>query len=179
MSNKKYYAGIGSRETPVVVMKEMTRIANYLERQGYTLRSGGADGADTAFSNGCKNKEIIIPWGGFNGLKHNPDKGYYNFKYLPDIHQAHAKHIAKHHHKNWVDLSDGGRLLHSRNVIQILGLNLNKPVSFVICWTALGQLKGGTAQAIRVAMDKDIPVFNLGSSSSKSIFQEMKAQKFI
>ena len=48
-----YYAGVGSRETPLDVLKTMWKIGNYLATKGYTLRSGGAKGADTAFENGC------------------------------------------------------------------------------------------------------------------------------
>ena len=46
----------------------MTKIAFKLETDGFVLRSGGADGADTAFSKGCKLKEIFVPWNGFNNL---------------------------------------------------------------------------------------------------------------
>jgi predicted Rossmann fold nucleotide-binding protein DprA/Smf involved in DNA uptake len=43
------YAGIGSRETPKEVLKSMTNYAKELSATGWVLRSGGADGADTAF----------------------------------------------------------------------------------------------------------------------------------
>jgi hypothetical protein len=41
----KYYAGIGSRETPKDILDLISKIAIKLESLGYTLRSGGADGA--------------------------------------------------------------------------------------------------------------------------------------
>ena len=60
----KYYAGIGSRETPEDVCGRMTKLASILERKGYTLRSGGAVGADTAFAGGVvdvvRNAEILL-----------------------------------------------------------------------------------------------------------------------
>lgn len=46
--NGKYYAGIGSRETPTRVLQLMIKAAQRLAQRGYTLRSGGADGADAA-----------------------------------------------------------------------------------------------------------------------------------
>ena len=65
----KTYAGIGSRETPVRVLEAMRRCAQTLGRAGFTLRSGGAGGADTTFEKGCDDvqgeKEIYIPWNGF------------------------------------------------------------------------------------------------------------------
>ena len=63
MSNK-FYAGIGSRETPEHIQSIMTEIATLLERRRYVLRSGGAEGADLAFENGISishNKEIYRP----------------------------------------------------------------------------------------------------------------------
>ena len=48
------YTGIGSRETPHHILTLMTEIANILDNIGYTLRSGGADGADTAFALGSR-----------------------------------------------------------------------------------------------------------------------------
>lgn len=43
------YAGIGSRETPLSMLKTMTKVADMLAKKGYTLNSGGAIGADVAF----------------------------------------------------------------------------------------------------------------------------------
>jgi hypothetical protein len=48
----KPYAGIGSRETPKTICKMMELIAFGLGRQGFTCRTGGADGADRAFLKG-------------------------------------------------------------------------------------------------------------------------------
>ena len=48
-----YYAGVGSRETPQDVLKIMWKIGKHLADKGYTLRSGGARGADAACENGC------------------------------------------------------------------------------------------------------------------------------
>jgi len=47
----------------------MRRCATRLELLGYTLRSGGANGADTAFEEGCCRKELYLPWPGFNGRR--------------------------------------------------------------------------------------------------------------
>lgn len=58
-NNTLLYAGIGSRETPRSILDLMTAIARKLEALGYTLRSGGATGADTAFEEGVERlKEI-------------------------------------------------------------------------------------------------------------------------
>ena len=65
-----YYAGIGSRQTPTDVLEEMKSIAYQLAVQNWTLRSGFADGADMAFTEGADaangEMEQYIPWVGFN-----------------------------------------------------------------------------------------------------------------
>src|SRR5690606_12262312 len=68
----KYYTGIGSRETPKDILCLMVEVARKLSHLGWILRSGGAEGADTAFEIGALDKgaivlpEIYIPWVGFN-----------------------------------------------------------------------------------------------------------------
>ena len=49
----KPYTGIGSRETPTAILDLMIAIGGVLAQRGFTLRSGGADGADDAFEQGC------------------------------------------------------------------------------------------------------------------------------
>ena len=60
------YAGIGSRRTPDDVLEQMTQLAQELGKLGWTLRSGGADGADRAFQDGAEavggRREILLPW---------------------------------------------------------------------------------------------------------------------
>ena len=60
MSASKFYAGIGSTKTPKHIQEIMTEIARLLEIQRYTLRSGGATGADTAFENGVNHRKEIF-----------------------------------------------------------------------------------------------------------------------
>lgn len=151
-----YYAGIGSRETPDDVLKSFIRIAKYLAKEGYILRSGGAGGADLAFENGCDveggKKEIYLPWRCFNGS--------YSSLILSN---PKAFDIAAKYHPYWHNLKDGAKKLQARNSHQVLGKNLETPSSFIICWTKGGKDIGGTAQAIRIARDNDIKVFNAGA----------------
>ena len=69
----KYYAGIGSRSTPEDVLDRMYKLAILLAKRSYTLRSGGANGADTAFEKGCTivngSIDLWLPWNGFNKRK--------------------------------------------------------------------------------------------------------------
>lgn len=159
---RKYYAGIGSRSTPPEVLDQMTELAGWLEKMGWWLRSGGAQGADLAFQRGVQtNAQIWIPWPTFSA----------------DLQIAYCEHewrcvgrdtdtdkeadaSVDRFHPAPDKLSRGARLLMARNYRQIIGWN-EPNSSFVICWTEGGLKKGGTAQAIKIAESLNIPVFNL------------------
>lgn len=163
----KYYAGIGSRETPPEVIRQMKVWGKVLAESGYTLRSGGADGADSAFEQGCDlvkgPKEIYLPWKGFNRSKSQL------FEITDDALEM-AKQV---YGKRWIFLRRPVRRLHARNLYQVLGATLDNPSSFVLCWTQDGCINaatrtketGGTGQAIACATMYpslyEIPVFNL------------------
>lgn len=155
------YAGIGSRKTPVKILTYMTQLATYFESIGYTLRSGGASGADSAFSCGCEIKTIYLPWHGFNNIQSG----------LNGVSTA-SLELASHYHPAWDKLSSGAKKLMARNMCQILGSNLDHPVDFVLCWTPDGAetstsyTTGGTGQAIRLAIAHNIPVFNLANTDA-------------
>ena len=150
----KYYTGIGSRKTPLTHLAEMRTIAEDLAKRGYTLRSGGADGADSAFEQGCDSvrgaKEIYLPWRSFNG---NRSK-LFNIPRETFL-------IAAELHPAWASLSGGVRRLHARNMLQVLGQDLQTPSEFVVCWTPNGACIGGTATAIKLAQQHDIRVINM------------------
>ena len=167
----KYYAGIGSRKTPSHILNIMTNIARNLEEIGYTLRSGGADGADKAFADGCKNKEIYIPWKGFNGIT--------DATYTEATKDAFL--IASNVHPAWDRCSYGAKKLHARNVHQIFGQNIHDEdnySSFVVCWTPNGQAIGGTATAIKLAKQRNIPVYNLALPNDLSVLNKFIKEQY-
>ena len=163
ISSMKAYTGVGSRETPEDVMLLMTKLAAKLEAQGWTLRSGAADGADTGFENGVsnpENKEIFIAWNGFSGRKET-EEGVYCLK--GEITQQ-AETIAAEVHPAWDRLSHGARGLHSRNCFQVLGSDLSSPSKFLVCWAQIdkhGVPKGGTRTSWVLATQNNIPCYNL------------------
>ena len=154
-----YYAGIGSRDTPKEVLELMEIIGQYLGKRDFILRSGGAKGADYAFETGCDKsngkKEIFIPWKGFNNSKSN----------LIGVSDEALK-LAEKYHPAWDRCSKYAKILMARNSYQVLGKDLHTNSDFVICYTNNGKKVGGTAQAIRIAEDNNIPVFNFGCYKS-------------
>lgn len=171
----RFYTGIGSRQTPARVLEQMRAIAVALAQAGFTLRSGGADGADTAFERGARSvdgacMQIYLPWQGFNG---NPSPLY-------TVEQR-ALDVARRAHPAWHRLSPAARKLHGRNCYQVLGLSLDTPSRLLVCWTSDGcesartrsAKTGGTGTAIELAERHGVPVFNLGKPGRSAALQEL------
>lgn len=167
------YAGIGSRETPSTVLIFMIRCATEWARKGWTLRSGGAKGADKAFETGAIDGggplEVFYTDRYRIGYSSNSDEDRFANKYQANV-EAYdleiwnqAKEMAAEYHPAWERCSPYARKLHTRNVFIMLGECLNEPVDLVVCWTEGGKLKGGTAQALRIAQEHKIAVANLGA----------------
>ena len=83
--------------------------------------------------------------------------------------------IASEVHPAWERCNEWARGMHSRNCHQILGYYLKSPVDAVICWTPKGNIQGGTATAIRIAIKYNIPVFNLGCDNKEDVLQKIKS----
>ena len=156
------YAGIGARRTPGNILHAMVGVAEYLTKDGHTLRSGGAQGADRAFEIGCDrlqgHKEVYLPWKGFE-QSNSP---------LYVVTQE-AMDVAALFHPAWSGLSQGARKLMGRNSYQMLGPELVTKTDFVVCWTPEGKVVGGTGQTLRMAEYYGIPVFNLGGAASLQV----------
>jgi len=178
------YAGVGSRSTPDEVMEKMADLARVLGDAGWTLRSGGADGADFAFEWGVGlssgYREIYLPTSGWNGSRgphcHTP----------PDLAFAAARKAWRPYAERtgvspWPDLKPFTKRLMARNVCQVCGHDLDCNANFVVCWTPDGVTAGpettpetgGTEMAIRIASMADVPVFNLALEDHRKRVDEI------
>jgi hypothetical protein len=145
----KYYAGVGSREVPQDILDRMTNAAETLEILGFTLRSGGAKGADSAFERGATNKEIFYA------------------KDATDI----SRDFTKQFHPAPDRLHGYVLDLMARNSYQVLGYTMNIPSEFVLCYTKDGcehhddrtRDTGGTGQAISIASAYNLPIINMAN----------------
>ena len=158
------WAGIGSRGNrqepiPPSVLRDMTELARRMAVDGWHLSSGGADGSDAAFADGTPvdQRTIWLPWPGYNDLS-GPDSHP-----IPRDRLQQSLELAERLHPTWDKCSQGARKLHARNGLIVLGRNLDRPVHAVVAYTQGGRLQGGTAQGLRIAMEHNIPIFNLGS----------------
>jgi hypothetical protein len=152
-----FYAGIGARNAPQNILDSCMFIAQKLESMGYTLRSGGADGCDSAFEAGAINKEIYLPWKGFN---HSKSELY--FGKLSNSEYDRCKDIASKLYPGWDNADPAVKKLHARNVLQILGPAKTTYSAFVICWTNRPPEQArGTMFGVHLAHQHNIPVYNL------------------
>lgn len=159
-TNFKFYAGIGSRQAPIAIQNEMTRLAKLLEEQGYTLRSGNATGADQAFARGVeKNAQIWLPSDSFEKefQKEHPNHKYH---IINESDVEAFKSVVTFHPKPF-ELSHFVCHLMARNYRQVVGRGYQPNSEFVIGWTPEGKDMGGSRQAFEVARAHDIPVINM------------------
>lgn len=172
----KYYTGVGSRETPEHILKFIEQVAYWLAGRGYTGRSGSAAGADSAFEQGFNHYEIVngisdyvsfeayLPWKGFSDI--NEDSIHIIAPSLPNYNEA--VEIASTIHPAWNRLGRGAKALHTRNVYQVLGLDLKTPSCVLFCYAPTTKnkqgivtgVKGGTNTAVQLAMKYNIPIYN-------------------
>ncbi len=158
-----FYAGIGARKTPKEICVLMKEIASKLSiKYNFILRSGGAEGADSAFELGSDladgKKEIFLPWNHFNNKHANNTSTFkiYNKEIIDKSTQIAAKF-----HPKWEVLTVSSKSMMIRNNFQVLGANLNSLSKFILCWTPDGRDSGGTGQALRVAKAYGIKIENL------------------
>lgn len=167
-----FYTGIGSRETPKEICALQRRLGFILGLCGYSLQSGGCpEGSDYAFLQGAlrakrfhhRHLRIYLSWNGMANLHHDPDKGLHDANRFTT--HGEAQDIAQTLHPAWERCGRGAKAHHTRNVFQILSHTLEDPTAFVLCYAppqgSLGHVKGGTATAVKLALERNIPVYNL------------------
>ena len=179
------YAGVGARATPDAVLAHMREIAERLGERGWRLRTGGADGADSAFAAAAPpdRREVIVPWRGYNGLDARAGDtragdtraghGSACRVLTPAEIEAMRPHAELHHYA-WERCTAKVRDLHARNVAVLLGTDLKQPAHAVVCWTKDGRDIGGTGLAIRLAQHRGIPVLNLAEMDVRAAMDRLE-----
>ncbi len=177
---RKYYTGVGSRQTPFYILYMMSEIAIILEKKGYVLRSGCATGADAAFEDVLEdpknNAEIYIPNKGFPFKMGTIFKNHYIIpeeRFGTGIDGLYCKATRLIHnydiHKGWKYCKPHIMKLHNRNMFQVLGIDLKSKSDFNVCYTRGKELlytdttrdTGGTGTSINASDIYKVPLFNL------------------
>jgi len=177
MQRPPTYTGVGSRKTTPKQLSLMRGIARALANKGYRLRTGDAEGADSAFTAGALSllkpeqvKDLLHAY-----VAHDASKSLRPYERKPAADMIETLiNLARKYHPNPSALSSkaswsrGSPLgLQARNALQIEGDRLNDPSDFaVMAFTPTNQRRfagdlGGTGQAFRIAKSKGIPVFDL------------------
>lgn len=155
---------IGSRRAPLEIMTTQTMIGSRLSYLGVNGFSGGAPGSDYAFMKDYDKdlRCVIIPTNGFNG--HYRDIGIHVFTDQDIEIRNKAEKLARHFYKDYDIRSEMVQYLQCRNMMQVLGLSLDKKVDSVIFWApenSKGVIKGGTRTAVYLARYLGIKTYNL------------------
>jgi hypothetical protein len=130
----------------------------------WKVRTGEAKGSDNAFRESCTRGDVFC----YNPSLIKDQKCDLNINNTPSFANfPQAMDIAARHHPMWDRLNDSIKKIMTRNVYQVLGHDLKTPSEMLICYTHDGRYKstaastGGTGQAIRIAIEYGIPVFNI------------------
>lgn len=162
-----YYGGVGSRQAPAPVLRDMTALARWIRQEfGWVLRSGAAPGADSAFELGAGYlSEIWVPWPKFPFANYADRDPYYLC--VPDGAWLRVlEERAQDYHPAWERLSAGAQKLMVRNMAQLYGAGPDEPLSRVMIGYAEvkhGQWQGGTGQVFRAAQAENVPILNFWS----------------
>lgn len=157
------YAGFGSRPNksiPPQVIALAEKIGLHLARKGWTNRNGDCPGMDWAFKRG----HLLGMTNEFAEME----------TYLADHATPESIAIAARLHDNWeaaIKKSGAVNLL-GRNPFLILGKDLKTPANMAICWTPEAKIVGGSAIAMRLAIECNVPLFNLANPMTFSKMAE-------
>ena len=188
--NIKRIALIGSRKLANPNQREASElfydVAKTCAELGHIHRSGGASGADliaeTAYRDAIyagkainSQVEIFIPWKSFQA-KRDLDNPLSHLHIVPSdpVLIKQSEDMVRKTHPTPERLTRGAMKLHSRNMNQVFGLDLQTPIEANICWTENGIKSGGTASAITLCERNNIPVFNLGRKDQDVVLEEIR-----
>jgi len=173
----KYATIVGSRSISKEEFRILREIATKLCFEGYTLRSGAADGADSTI-NHLHQIEIILPWSGFNGFLHDGER-VFALEFLPHVQLAIKK--AKSIHPRPDLLKNAILKFHARNIYQVIGPKGADGVKSDIVIYCADDItfevpKGGTRTAVMYAKELNIPVYNIRDRgfNISAIFSEIQ-----
>lgn len=175
-----YFAGVGDDTTTAVEEAHCRWAAARCVAVGGWLYSGNCCGADVAFQRGARERSTAwLPWAGFG---YDGAEGYDATRYCGEVvvagddpagrallalHPAPAKTIPRHARARAAHTLFPPRTaqLLTRDACQVIGDATHPPVEVVICCaTPQGpapHVRGGTGQAVRVAVKRGIPVVNI------------------
>lgn len=166
----KIAAIVGSRDVPLDILELMIRIGRTFTDLGVMISSGDAFGSDRAGWYGAKQSRkysevgariyLTESWRNRKRVELNPF--FMIAEDYPETWQQ-AKVMASSARGNFNGLNDYGIALHTRNVYQIFGHNLDELIRAIVYYAKpVGDVKnevvkGGTNTAVRLAVNAEVP----------------------
>ena len=177
MENKiMSYAGIGTRDITLEERATIIAIAKKLSDLTYIVYSGNAGGSDISFQLGSNGRCVLfLPWFKFNYNNFEPTESNHKDSYVVGTKSDGLKSVNEFHSRP-KSLSDGARMLMARNYYQVYGYGDYPVVDFVLCCADqnnIGNVKGGTGQAVRIAKAANIPVINIRTPDWEDTLDEI------
>jgi hypothetical protein len=179
------YAGIGPRRVPVAMGELITELARALAGRGWVLRTGLSPGADQAFYRGARagrgEIELYLPWPGFEAQARDQHESGVHELARPSAaaFQLSERYYRPWSGREWDELSERERARLARDAHEVLGAALDAPADYVVCVVPGARLDGedpraeGTGQALRIAADHEITVFNLARAEHTRRVREL------
>lgn len=163
-------AGIGSRE---LGMREAARCYYFgllFADYGWGFRTGRARGADERFAFGYRLgfgvPQYCVPWDSYNLAEVDACRPpAYSLDRLDPAARDRLCDLVRTLHPAGPNLTNGAMRLHARNIIILLGPNLDDPVKAVFALPRLSGHLGGTGFGMQLARHYDIPLFDLRKPS--------------
>lgn len=155
----RYYTGVGSRKIPIYIYKFLKNVALTMEREGWKVRTGNANGCDQIFRTYT------------DAIVYHPQQIISNLEHWS--YEEVQKHMPNDR-EGYVDWKPYVKALLARNMMQVLGDDGKTPSEFLICWTPsthyADSSSGGTGYAIRCAIAHNVPVYNIFSVTDYRAF---------
>ena len=174
------WTGVGSRVVPTAIAEYQAMVGGMMAELGGQLRTGDAFGSDENFLDGYNKAIAELPnmppaevyytrLANRRGLIHDPASGYFEAEQYETFEKA--KVIAEVARGSFQNLKDWGIALHTRNVYQVLGPELDKRSWLCILYAEpsgkKGRVKGGTNTALQIAKRFNVPTANIYTEEAR------------
>jgi hypothetical protein len=166
------YTALGAAEAPAETLETARKIAVWMQRRGYTLRTSGEPGIPRAFEAGVtwpSALEVILPESPYHGRTASP----VGPAYIADTasFQAAQKLLASIENSSTTSTDDAAIAM----VLQILGRDLESPSDFVVLWKQPDDrdTSGRTRTLRAIAHTANIPVWNLAIPSEAAQLRKL------
>ena len=160
------YVGIGQLTVTDEVREWLADFASRVAHCGWHLRSGANNGVDTVFEQNSGGKfNVYLPWNKFG--RRPSGRRFTVCEELPAYDLAKEQLFNEHPKPDALDAKMVKLLVRAR--FEILGDDLNTPCKFVACYSEAGLDAAAVREAVRLARERGIPVFDLASMKAQGM----------